>query len=129
MNEPLKILVLDDEPEIVAMIKQLLELRGHSVRGETNPALAIRALVREAYDLVLLDILMPTANGLSLIADIRKMHPETAIVIVSALIDPHLAVVAAQEGGTSCLAKPINWTELERVVESVQLQQRCSKPA
>ena len=128
MNEPLRILVLDDEIEIVNMVKRTLELRGHSVRGETNPALALHALAREMHDLVLLDILMPEANGLSLISEILKLQPKTAIVVISALIDPHLAALATQEGGTACLAKPINWTELDRVVQSVQRQESRFTP-
>ena len=128
MNEPLKILVLDDETEIVNLVKRWLEARGHSVRGETNPILALRALARETYDLVLLDILMPKANGLSLISEILKLQPKMAIVVVSALVDPHLAAVATQEGGMTCLAKPVNWTDLDRVVQSVQRQNRCSTP-
>lgn len=98
------------------------------MRGETNATLALRALAKQNYDLVLLDILMPKANGLSLISEIVKVHPKTAIVVVSALVDPHLAAVATQEGGTTCLAKPINWTDLDRVVQSVQRQKRCSMP-
>ena len=120
--EPLKILVLDDETEIVNLVKRLLKLRGHSVRGETDPDLALRALAQETYDVVLLDLLMPKANGLSLISEILKLQPKTAIVVVSALVDPHLAAVATQEGGMACLAKPINWTDLERIVQSVQHQ-------
>ncbi len=129
MNEPLKILILDDEAGIVGMIEEALQSRGHHVRGETNPALALRALVRENFDLVLLDILMPQANGLSLISDIRKLQPGAAVVIVSALIDPHLAAVAAQEGSTMCLTKPIDWAHLDRVIQSVQPQQRSSRTA
>ena len=128
MNEPLKILVLDDETEIVNLVRRWLEARGHSVRGETNAMLALRALAKETYDLVLLDIVMPKANGLSMISEILKVQPQTSIVVVSALVDPDLAAVATKEGGMTCLAKPINWTDLDRVVQSVQRQNRCSTP-
>lgn len=128
IDEPLNILVLDDETEIVSLVKRRLELRGHFVRGEMNPTLALCALAQETYDLVLLDLLMPKANGLSLISEILKLQPWTAIVVVSAIVDPHLAAVATKEGSTACLAKPINWTDLDRIVQSVQRHKYCSAP-
>ena len=120
MIESLNILILDDEREIVELLKQWLEARGHWVKGETNPILALRALTRTPYDLVLLDLLMPNANGLRLISEILSLQPNAAVVIVSAIVDPHLAVVAIQEGGVMCLEKPVNVTDLDRVLQFIQ---------
>jgi len=120
VNKRLSVLVIDDEEGIVEFLKQWLEAQGHRVTGETNPRLALRKIAINAYDVVLLDLIMPDANGLSMISEIRRLRPEAAVIVISAIVDARLAVVAMKEGGMDCLPKPINLPDLERTLKSIQ---------
>jgi CheY-like chemotaxis protein len=81
-----KILVVDDEEDIVAYLVAVLEDNGFKAVGESDAAVVLEAIQRERPDLILLDIMMPGQSGLSLYQAIRK-DPATAgipVFIISA---------------------------------------------
>ena len=84
---------------------------------------AMRALhrVRQcSYDLVLVDLLMPKANGMSLISRIKEISPNTTVVVVSGIVDQRIAVLATDEGSEMCLCKPVDGTDLDRILQFVE---------
>jgi two-component system, cell cycle response regulator CpdR len=80
------ILILDDEDDIVSLLKRTLELDEFSVFGFTNPLLALEHFRTNAakYGLVLADIHMPQMNGIEFAAEIRKLNPAVKILLMSA---------------------------------------------
>lgn len=80
-----KILIVDDEPDIVEYLRAVLEDNGYRAVGVTEAKRALEAVDREKPDLVLMDILMPGESGLHLYREIRR-NPETAgtpVLIIS----------------------------------------------
>lgn len=71
-------------------------------------------------DVILLDLLMPDANGLSLISQLRALKPNTKVIIISAIDDPKIAAAAVREGATFYLAKPIDFDELEQILTELE---------
>ncbi len=106
------ILIVDDEANIRATLKGVLSREGYQVEDAASVAGA-RALLREAYDLVLLDVWFPGENGLDLLATIREDSPDTTVIMMSGHADVETAVRATQLGAYDFLEKPLS---LERLL-------------
>ena len=121
MTAPAKILVVDDTPQNVKLLADLLAAKGYAVVTAAEGAAALEELQAEAPDLVLLDVMMPGLNGYQVCERIRA-DPRTAllpVVLVTAL-DPHEERVKGIEAGADdFLSKPINQQELFARVRSL----------
>jgi DNA-binding NtrC family response regulator len=113
------ILIVDDEPAVRFMLRELLQERGHEVReactGVEAAALADHAEL-ESTDLVLTDYAMPGLDGLELLAHIRKRYPELPVVLLTARGSERLAARAIRESAFDYLPKPFDIEELETLV-------------
>jgi DNA-binding response OmpR family regulator len=78
-----KILVLDDEPSILLMIKKMLEREGHEVDLALNGLAGMELFEKNRPDLVVTDIIMPEKEGLETILELRKKYPELKIIAIS----------------------------------------------
>ncbi len=78
-----KILVLDDEPSILLMIKKMLEKAGHEVDIALNGKEGMRIFEKNKPDLVISDIIMPEKEGLETIFELRRMYPDLKIIAIS----------------------------------------------
>ena len=83
----MRILVVEDEPRILGFLTQGLEAEGFSVDSAREGVGALRRARREPYDLVLLDLLLPGLDGLSVLHELGRLRPELPVVIVSARSD------------------------------------------
>ena len=106
------ILIVDDEANIVSSLQGALGREGYQVDGAATLAEA-RTRLREAYDLVLLDVGFPEGSGLDLLAEIMKDTPETAVIMMSGHATIDVAVSATRLGAFDFLEKPIS---LERLL-------------
>ncbi len=111
-----KILVVDDEIEVVRLLKDFLTSKDYEVYTALNGAEAL-ALVKEVKpDIVLLDIIMPGMGGIDTLKEIKKIDPTTAVIMVTAVIDEELAKRAVNLGAFDYITKPINIDYLETCV-------------
>ena len=78
-----KILVFDDEPSILLMIKKMLEKAGHEVDIALNGKDGMELFEKNKPDLVITDIIMPIKEGLETILELRKKHPGLKIIAIS----------------------------------------------
>ncbi len=78
-----KILVLDDEPSILLMIKKMLEREGHEVDVALNGIEGMELFEQTKHDLVVTDIIMPGKEGLETILELRKKYSELKIIAIS----------------------------------------------
>lgn len=79
-----RILVVDDEPDVVSVLKRGLEQNGFYVIGYTNPVEALSNFTRHSFDIVLTDIRMPQMNGLEFFKQLRAKDAEVLICFVTA---------------------------------------------
>lgn len=86
-SRSLRLLVVDDEPDVRATLAQMLSEAGHSVDSVSNAKSALAALQNEKFDLVVSDYLMPEMNGAELIAQARQLWPEQPFLVVSVYSD------------------------------------------
>jgi DNA-binding NtrC family response regulator len=107
-----KVLVVDDEPVVVNSIRKTLVRKAYKVDEAFSGQQALSMIAKGAYDLVLLDMRLPDANGLELISDIRKRRPNLRVVIVTGYASIDTAVEAIKRGATDYVAKPFTPNEL-----------------
>ena len=120
-QEPIHVLVVDDDEDIVEMIRMGLESDGMRVFGAEDGGEGMDALLREDIDVVVLDIMMPRVDGWMTLMDVRS-NPETADIPVIMLTgkDQDLAkILAFKQGVQQYVTKPFNLLELAARVESL----------
>ena len=101
-----KVLVIDDEPEVLEGCKELLTRKGFAVSLCADSLKAIPELKTNHYDAVLLDIRMPGMEGTDLLPLIKKIRPDLPVIVVSAYSDdPHQAYCRSL-GAFEVLGKP-----------------------
>ncbi len=77
------ILVIDDDQQVCALLKQVLEEQGYTVESAVNGIEGIREYRSHPADLIILDILMPEKEGLETILDLRREFPQVKIIAMS----------------------------------------------
>ena len=110
-----RILVIDDEAEIRESLETLLQLEGYEVDQAQNGAEGERKLEQRAYDLVLLDLMMPDKSGMEVLRDVRERDRHTPIFMITAYGTLEAAVQAVKLGANDYLAKP--WDNDKLLIE------------
>jgi len=118
---PKAILVVDDEPDLAAVIAEVLERDGHTVRTATNGAIALEMLERDAYDLVVLDVRMPVLDGEGLYEEIERRFPalRERIIFLTGDVLGREKQAFLERIGAPTLAKPYDLIEVRRLVHQV----------
>jgi DNA-binding response OmpR family regulator len=122
-------LVVDDEPQMVTIIGFALETQGFTVLSAHNGATALRLLRAHQVDLVVLDVLMPTIDGMSLCREIRK-DSDVAIMMVTALGQPEEVIAGLEHGADDYVTRPFHPREVAlRAQALVRRSQANAEPA
>jgi two-component system response regulator FlrC len=116
----MKILVVEDDPNLREAIVDSLMLKGHLVQEVCNGAEAVRVIAQSSLDIVLSDINMPEMDGLQLLAHVKKHQPWLPIILMTAYGDVGQAVKAMQIGANDYLMKPFEVQELLTVINKYQ---------
>jgi DNA-binding NtrC family response regulator len=121
----MRILVIDDNAAFRWMLAEWLRKEGHDARDMNGDLATITDNEYGQYDVLILDLMMPQANGLTLISRIREACPRTKIIVISAAADVRVAIEATKEGAEACLEKPVDFdclrnelTRLEGVLQA-----------
>ena len=114
------ILVVDDEPDIRALLRLILERSGHQVVDAADGVLALGLCQSQCPDLVFCDIFMPGMEGLETMKKLRALHPETKIVAMSGgarTVPMDFLAVAEVMAADLILPKPL---AKEKVLEAIE---------
>lgn len=132
MQQKYRILIVDDEPDLLRLFRFVFQGAGYHVITATNGAEALRLVQTEHPHLVILDVMMPEISGLEVCWRLRDM-PETAnlpIIIVSAKGDVPDRITGLHAGADDYVSKPVNPDELlARVVALLNRTQRAQAAA
>ena len=112
-----KILVVDDDREIVKSLGKLLELEGYEVYKAYDGVEALDILLREQIHLILMDVMMPKLNGLSAVMKIREKN-NIPIIMLSAKTEDSDKVLGLSMGADDYVTKPYNTAELMARIKS-----------
>jgi len=102
-----RILVVDDEPDITHLFENFLSDLGYQVNTATKPEDAIDLFNNEEFDIAVLDINMPRISGMKLLQQFKAINPELIVIMVSAIQDTDIVVKCIQQGAYDYLAKPL----------------------
>jgi len=116
----LKILVVDDEPEITEILKNFFERKDYTVFTANNGEAALEVIKDQRPHLVFLDIRMPKMDGLIVLRNIRLIDKSMKVIMVTAIEDDKTVAEAAALGAVDYIRKPFKLDYLERdVIEKV----------
>jgi CheY-like chemotaxis protein len=102
------ILVVDDEPDLAVNCERVLQREGHScLQAHTGPD-AIRLIDRERPALVVTDLRLPGAGGLTVARHARSRVPPIPVILITAYDSPQARIAAKESGVSSYLAKPFS---------------------
>ncbi len=118
-EKPLSILVVDDDFELRGLLQRFLGEHGFHVRTAENGAAMDRVLEREPPDLVVLDLMMPGEDGLSICRRLRAAGEAVPIIMLTAKGDPVDRILGLEMGADDYLAKPFTPRELVARIAAV----------
>ena len=112
-----RVLVVDDEEGVRSFVADALSASGHEVTQAEDGETAVTRLAERAFHLVITDLRMPGLDGLAVVKSVRRDHPETEVIVLTAHGSIEKAVQAMREGAFDFLQKPIGSpAELRAVV-------------
>ncbi|HOG24181.1 MAG: Sporulation initiation phosphotransferase F [Candidatus Omnitrophica bacterium ADurb.Bin292] len=103
-----KVVVIDDEPEILKMVSSSLLEAGYATYGAPNGPDGLALVKKEIPDLVILDLGLPGLNGLEVLKELRRTCPQTLVIVLSADREPETLKKALAAGASEYITKPIN---------------------
>ncbi len=115
----MKILVIEDEPEMMTVIKQFLQDENYIVEGACNFREGLDKIISYEYDCILLDIMLPDGNGLELLKELKNLNRSDSVIIISAKDSPDDKIKGLDIGADDYLSKPFHIAELNARVKSV----------
>ena len=115
----LKVLVVDDEDDIVEVIQDRLEAYGFTVVTAGNGVEALRKLSTEMFDGVFLDVKMPEMGGIETLEHIRQRDRKIPVIIITSSSTREAAIEAMAKGASEYVLKPFEWEELKTKIEQV----------
>jgi len=116
-----RVLVVDDDPDTCALLVDILEQDGHSLRLCLSGEEARDALEHERFDLILADIKMPRITGIDLLNYVREMGLDTKVILITAYASLDTAIQALRGDASDYLIKPFSLTDLrQRVHEALE---------
>lgn len=108
-NPKRRILVVDDEAPVCALISERLIPAGFDCQTCPSGELALELLGNQSFDVIISDLKMPGISGLELLASARKKHPYSAFLMVTGVDDLRVAIQAMKEGADDYLVKPFHF--------------------
>ena len=115
----LKVLLVDDEDDILEVIQDRLEAYGFTVVTAGSGVEALDKLAAENFDGVFLDVKMPEMGGIEALERIRKTNKSIPVILVTSSSSRDAAVEAIAKGASDFILKPFEWSELRLKIEKV----------
>ena len=115
----LNLLIVDDERSMRESCREVAQSLGFNTRVADSPEHAFHALDTIPVDVVLLDLRLPGSSGLDVLREIRRLRPETLVIVMTGFATVQSAVQAMKLGAYDYITKPFNFDELRLVLERV----------
>ena len=114
-----RILVVEDDPALLGGLLDVLVYNGYAVKGVEDGGRGLDAGLKEAFDLILLDVMLPTLDGFSICKEVRKKKPGQGIIIITAKGSEDDIVTGFNAGADDYISKPFSLREVMVRVEAV----------
>lgn len=114
-----RILIVEDDPAILNGLRDVLLFNGYAADGVEDGGVGLQTALGEAYDLVLLDVMLPTMDGFSICTSLRRQKPNQPIIMITAKGAEDDVVTGFKAGADDYVHKPFSLRELMVRVEAV----------
>jgi signal transduction histidine kinase/CheY-like chemotaxis protein len=115
---PLRVLLVDDEPELLALMSTILKLRGFSVSAHADAESALEAFEPDSIDLLLSDVILPGRNGIDLAHECCRRYPKLNVVLVSGFMPKDMSEVRSE---WTFLPKPFTAESLIKAIRRTMM--------
>lgn len=115
-NSRVKVLVVDDDPQVANILKTVIESKGYKTIACTSAKEGLSILRTSDIKLALIDIYMPEMNGLELLEKIQKVTPSTQVIMITGVGDMEIARKCMETGAKDFITKPFDMDYLETSV-------------
>src|SRR5260370_27102464 len=116
-EEPIRVLVIDDEQFHAETVAESLERVGYDCTLATSGAAGAKKIETEDFDVILTDLKMADLDGLAILRKARQEQPETAVLVITGHGDVKTAVEAIKQGAGNFLQKPVDLSKLRAMVD------------
>lgn len=115
-----KIMIVDDEINILEILQRYLNRSGKlEIKTNSNPQNAIDDAIRNFYDLILVDIMMPIVDGMELLENVKKQNPSTKIILMTAYSTENKINKSKELNADGYIKKPFeNLEQVEKIIFS-----------
>ncbi len=122
-----RIMVVDDERSMREFLEILLRKEGYGVSTFGSAENALESFIKESYDLAIVDLKMPGMGGIELLKKIKKLNPETIVIVITAYASVESAVEAMKAGAYDYFIKPFNVEEIKLHIKRALKQRRLEE--
>ena len=123
-----KIIVVDDDQRLRDLLQRYLGEQGFVVKTAENAAALDKCLTRESFDLIVLDLMLPGEDGLSICRRLRTSDPQQAMIMLTAKGDEIDRIIGLEMGADDYLPKPFNPRELVARIQAVLRRRIAAVP-
>jgi two-component system response regulator HydG len=125
--EPIRVLVIDDEPAHAEVVAEALRRVGYDCMIATSGAQGARLISEAEFDVILTDLRMADMDGLAILRRAKESLPDAEVVVITGHGDVKSAVEAIKQGAANYLTKPVDLAELRTIVERASERLRLAR--
>jgi DNA-binding response OmpR family regulator len=111
-----RILVLDDDPEILGILRDMIRLKGHKVTAIDDGKKALELIQEQDFDLVLTDLGMPEISGWEIAREVKSKNPQVPVILITGWGTQYEDEDLSDRGVDLVLSKPFSW---ERLLDAI----------
>lgn len=119
INKTRRILIVDDDPSMRLALSETLESCGYDVESADNGSEALQKFQTQSFEIVITDMRMPHLGGMDVLKGVKKISPQTPVILITAYGTVSTAVEAMKEGASEFIMKPFSLDDLQGVVKNV----------
>lgn len=115
--EVLRVLIVDDEPELVSALVERLQIRGFDATGVLDGAEAVGQVRETRFDVAVVDLKMPGISGLEVIRQLQKVRPGLSCILLTGHGAAENVELGRKSGAYECVMKPVNIESLTKMIK------------
>jgi two-component system response regulator AtoC len=125
MEQPVKILIADDDKNILYAFSELLKREGYEGLIASDGKEALIKVKKEQPNIIFLDITMPSMDGIEVLKNLKSLYPSIPVIIITGFGTMHTAIKAIQHGAFEYLTKPLDLIKVREVIKKALSLRQC----
>ena len=124
---PAKVLIVDDEKDFLDIMAERMGARGMEVSTATSAENALKLVLKESYDAVIMDLMMPEMDGFKALKLFKETRPDVPIILLTANVLEEKRIEAIKRGAMDVIEKPADLNRLAQKIEEAKAR-KLKKP-